>query len=321
MECGKLFCFGFDGLTAPDSILYAVDHSSVGAVILFSRNCQNATQIKSLCSKLREAGGDDLWILIDQEGGRVSRVKDPDIGPPAAGDLAKVDPEQTREAYLSMARELVALGIDFNLAPVADVCCNADNPVIADRAFGLTAEDVVPRVAAAVSGLTEAGMKSCAKHFPGLGDVSTDPHFTDAMSEASAASFRDMHFKPFIAARDEGVSAIMTTHLLASRLDPQRIATYSEDIVKIILREELGFGGIVITDDLEMKAISEGPPHAAWFAFEAGHDLMLICHDEEAQADALQNFSTQLSGNSAAKSLLYKALDRQQPFRVADASS
>lgn len=320
MECGKLFCFGFDGLTAPDSILYAVDRSDVGAVILFSRNCRDATQIKSLCKKLREAGGEDLWILIDQEGGRVSRITDPDIGPPAAGELARMDPEQTHDEYLSTARELVAMGIDFNLAPVADVCCNADNPVIADRAFGLTASDVAPRVAAAITGLTEGGMKSCAKHFPGLGDVTTDPHFTEAMSEASAVSFREMHFPPFIAAKDAGVTAIMTTHLLATRLDPQRIATYSEDIVQTLLREELGFGGIVLTDDLEMKAVTDGPAHAAWYAFEAGHDLMLICHDPEAQEDALENFCTRLRGSTEAKHQFHKALDRQQPYRVANAS-
>ena len=315
MDLARLFCFGFDGYDAPDSILFALDRDGVGAVILFARNCRDSDQIKALCARLRDAGGEDLWILIDQEGGRVRRITDPEIGPAAASELAFSTPDQVEEDYHDAARELLCLGIDFNLAPVADVMVTSDNPVLEGRAFGSDPSEVGLRVAAAVRGLLKAGLKCCAKHFPGLGDVTVDPHHQTTRTEASAEQFHSVHFPPFGAAIGAGASAIMTTHLWAPALDSEMLATYSSKMVRGLLREQQGFDGLVLTDDLEMKSLPDEPAIASWHAFTAGHDLLLLCHDDHHQRAALADFDQRLRGDHEARSILHQALDRQARFR------
>lgn len=314
MDCGRLFCFGFDGLEAPDSILFALDRDRVGAVILFARNCKDAEQIKSLTRRLREAGGDALWILVDQEGGRVRRILDPDIGPPAPEALTEQTPSHVEAAYRACGESLLALGIDFNLAPVADVG-GRDAAVLVGRTLGRDRESVSDRVEAAVRGLTSSGVKSCAKHFPGLGEVINDPHEVTARTEADCAAFFDLHFPPFRAAACAGVTAIMTTHVLAPALDPHRIATYSRVIADDLIDDRVGFRRLVITDDLEMKGVPDPAPLAAWYAFEAGHHLMLLCHDPLRQQEALDLFRQRVLGDSVAHRRLHRALDRQAPYR------
>lgn len=318
MDCGRLFCFGFDGLEAPDSILFALDRDRVGAVILFARNCKDAEQIKSLTRRLRDAGGDTLWILIDQEGGRVRRILDPDIGPPAAETLAGVEPSQVESAYRACGEALLGLGIDFNLAPVADVG-GSDSPALKGRTLGVDRESVALRVEAAVRGLTAAGVKSCAKHFPGLGGTTIDPHEKTARTEDDCPTFFDVHFPPFRAAASAGVTAIMTTHVVAPALDPHRIATYSRVIADDLIDDRVGFRRLVLTDDLEMKGVPDPPALAAWYAFEAGHHLMLMCHDANRQQEALNLFRTRIVGDSVAHRRLHRALDRQAPYRIPNA--
>jgi beta-N-acetylhexosaminidase len=315
MECGRLFCFGFDGLEAPDSILYALDRDRVGAVILFARNCRDAAQIRSLTTRLREAGGETLWILVDQEGGRVRRILDPDIGPPSPAVMARQTPEEVEQAYHACGQSLLSLGIDFNLAPVADVGVG-DAPVLAERTFGRDRGSVSVRVEAAVRGLSRAGVKSCAKHFPGLGDVTSDPHEVTSRTEATAAAFHDLHFPPFRSASCAGVTAVMTTHVLAPALDPHRIATYSHVIADDMLEDRAGFERLVVTDDLEMKGVPDPAPLAAWYAFEAGHHLMLVCHDARRQQEALTLFRQRVIGDSVSHRRLHRALDRQAPYRI-----
>ena len=315
MDSARLFCFGFDGTEVPDSILFALDRDGVGAVILFERNCQNEAQIRALCSRLREAGGEELWILVDQEGGRVRRITDPDIGPPPPAQLADETPEAVKQAYREAGVRLRSLGIDFNLAPVADVGMRGDNPVVGDRTFGTDADSVAERVEAAVMGLSAAGLKSCAKHFPGLGNVVSDPH--DALShiDATYEDFKNIHFVPFRAASSAGVSAIMTTHVMAPSLDPHNMATFSHTIADDTLDDRVGFRRLVITDDLEMKGVGEEAPVAAWRAFEAGHHLLLLCHDHTLQTQALDLFKERVAGDSAAHRRVHRALDRQARFR------
>jgi len=315
MDCARLFCFGFDGYVAPDPILFALDRDQLGAVILFARNCRDEKQIRSLCTKLREAGGDEIWILVDQEGGRVCRITEPDIGPLPPQDLTLASPVEVEASYRSCGEALRDMGIDFNLAPVADVGLRPDNPVLKDRTLGVDAESVAQRVEAAIGGLTAAGIKSCAKHFPGLGDVNTDPHDQMTGTEATHEDFRDVHFVPFRRAANAGVTAIMTTHVLAQTLDPRQIATFSATIADDILDDQIGFKRLVLTDDLEMKGTLNEPPAAAWRAFEAGHHLMLMCHDHTLQQQALDLFSQRISGDVLAHRRLHRALDRQAPYR------
>jgi beta-N-acetylhexosaminidase len=315
MDAGRLFCFGFEGPEAPDHLLFALDRDRVGAVILFERNCVDAAQIAALTARLRDAGGEDLWILIDQEGGRVRRVRNPDIGPEAADVLGRTGEESTAKSYGDAARGLAKLGIEFNLAPVADVLTNPDNPVLRGRSFGSRPADVAGHVQAAIVATQGAGLKACAKHFPGLGAAAVDPHHAAVQCGGTVNEFREVHFVPFAAAIAAGVTAIMTTHITVPALDPARMATFSERIVGHWLESELRFAGLVLTDDLEMKGTGLAPPTAAWKAFAAGHQLMLICCDVEAQSAALRYFAQKLSGDSGARTLLVRALDRQAPYR------
>jgi len=315
MDFARLFCVGFDGHEAPDSILFALDRDGVGAVILFARNCRDAAQVQALCKRLSEAGGEERWILVDQEGGRVRRITEPDIGPVAAAEMTSWSPERVEEAYEATGRKLVRLGFDFNLAPVADVRVRDDNRVLEGRSFGDDPQEVSIRVAAAVRGLRAAGLKSCAKHFPGLGDTGSDPHHELTRSEATAAQFLGTHFPPFAAAIQAGAAAVMTTHLLAPALDAKAIATYSSAIVRRYLEQDVGFHGLVLTDDLEMKGLPDEPARAAWLAFEAGHHLLLMCHSREHQEFAYRLFAERLAGDHDARKQVHRALDRQQPFR------
>jgi beta-N-acetylhexosaminidase len=166
-----------------------------------------------------------------------------------------------------------------------------------------------------VDGIESAGLKACAKHFPGLGDVSADPHHKATQCTASLETFREIHFQPFKAAVRSGVTAVMTTHLYAPSLDSNCIATYSKQIVHKLLQDELSFRHLILTDDLEMGAVPDSPPEAAWYAFEAGHHLLLLCHDQAQQSAALALFRTRLSGDSEARRRLHSALDRQEPYR------
>lgn len=316
MDHARLFCFGFEGTQPPDSLLFTLDRRHVGAVILFARNIADPNQIRSMCQRLREAGGEDLWILIDQEGGPVRRIKDPDIGPPPPDDLATRSPDEVEQAHRDTALKLRELGIDFNLAPVADVKVNPRCKVLEGRTFGSETDSVAPRVAAAVRGIQSAGLKACAKHFPGLGEVDTDPHTAATLDPRTIPYYRRVHFPAFRAAIDADVAGVMSTHLLAVQFDPHRIATYSPIIVREYLEAELGFAGLILTDDLEMKGLPDPPPVAAWQAFTAGHNLLLMCHSERAQQDALDLFASKLAGDQEAQRLLHRALDRQQPKRT-----
>ena len=157
MDFARLFCFGFDGETAPDHLLLDLHRRKLGAVILFARNCKNAAQIRALCAKLRDAGGEDLWLLVDQEGGRVRRITDPDIGPPSAPELGRLSTSEIQTQHRTAAERLAQLGFDFNLAPVADVMVNPANKVLEGRAFGSDPDAVSACVAAAIRGIQAAG--------------------------------------------------------------------------------------------------------------------------------------------------------------------
>jgi beta-N-acetylhexosaminidase len=191
----------------------------------------------------------------------------------------------------AVGAELRAVGITLDYAPVLDVNTNPANPVIGDRALSEDADEVARLGAAIVRGLQAAGVAACGKHFPGHGDTSADSHLELPLVEHPIERLRDVEFKPFRAAIDAGVTAIMTAHLFLPALDEQRPATLSRRIVSGLLRDELSFGGVVLSDDLEMKAIGadRSVPEAAVLAVEAGCDGLLICGgDHDLHVTALE---------------------------------
>jgi beta-N-acetylhexosaminidase len=288
-KIGQLFIFGFDGVRPSRNIIKLIKLDHIGGVILFNRNLANPQQIAKLVNALQSfSSGMPLLIAVDQEGGRVSRLpKGFTLFPNAAsiGQLHSVD-----LAYRiadCTAKELRAVGINMNLAPVLDIHTHKANPVIGDRAFGTNTEQVCTMGLAIIAGLQDNHVVACGKHFPGHGDTQADSHLELPQVNQSIERLCDVELRPFYHAIKNGLTTIMTAHVLYPMLDQHQPATLSKRIISGLLRKEFDFQGVVITDDLEMKAISLETGEAAVQALEAGIDLILICHDPAKQRAAL----------------------------------
>jgi beta-N-acetylhexosaminidase len=284
-----LFCFGFEGTAVPDPIRSALA-AGLGGVILFRRNVESPEQLCVLTGALHAASARPLLIGVDQEGGRVLRLPPPFLAAPPAAALGRADdPSLTERLARAVGRELRAVGITWNLAPVLDVRTNAANTVIGDRAYGADPERVTRHGLAAIRGFAEAGILATAKHFPGHGDTAADSHTTLPESGQSATRWRTVEFVPFRRAIQAAVPLVLVAHLLCPGLDPELPSSLSRATIGGVLREELAFTGVVVSDDLEMAAIAGRMDvgEAAVRFFEAGGDLALICHDPGRQQSAL----------------------------------
>ena len=258
--CGQLLSVGFDGFTAPAELLGRIARSEVGGVMLFRPNIENPTQVASLVRSLRGKSPADLPLVVsvDQEGGLVQRLKNSmTIWPDMYRVGATGDVQRTRAVGKAMGIELRALGIGWDLAPVLDVHTNPQNPVIGNRAFGSTPRVVTDHALAYWRGLHDAGVRGCGKHYPGHGDTHTDSHLELPTVEHDEPRLRAIELAPFAAAADANFEALMTAHVLYPALDPIAPATLSRRIATTILRDELGFGGMLVSDDLGMKAVAD----------------------------------------------------------------
>ncbi len=270
-----------------------VTELAAGGVILMGRNikmpAETASDIARLQLLARLHDLPPLFIAVDQEGGRVQR-----LGPPryprrlsARATGASLDPvNAARQTAHRIGSELRALGFNWDFAPVLDVDSNPNNPVIGDRSYGSNPTAVAALGVAAVYGFQDdAGILACGKHFPGHGDTETDSHFALPTIRRSRAALDAVEMIPFRAAIDAGLAAVMTAHILFPALDPDLPATLSPAILTGLLRQELGFDGLIITDDLEMRGVADkwGAPEAAVLAVLAGADLLLCCHEWETQ--------------------------------------
>ena len=292
-EIGQLLIGSLAGSTISPEIRSVAREFSLGGVTLFSRNIEAPEQVAELSIDLQTLASDlPLWVAVDQEGGRVARLRKPFTEwPPMAvlGRSASVDLAARFAAAL--AAELKAVGITLDYAPVLDIHTNPKNPVIGDRALAEDAELVGRLGAAIVRGLQDNGVAACGKHFPGHGDTSVDSHLELPLVEHPPDRIRRVEAVPFREAIHSGVAFIMTAHVLVPALDEERPATLSPKIVQAILRDELGFTGVILSDDLEMKAIAKSylVPEAAVQAIAAGCDGLLICSgDVEVQAATLE---------------------------------
>jgi beta-N-acetylhexosaminidase len=282
-RAGQLLFVGFPGPDAPPLLLERVREGRVGGVVLFKRNVETPDQLRDLVGALRGAApaGAPLLVAIDQEGGRVQRLRGPWTEWPAMRRVAEHgDPAVTAEVAAALARELRDAGIELDFAPVVDVDTNPANPVIGDRSFARTAAEVSRHAAAFITALQAGGVAACAKHFPGHGDTAQDSHHELPRLDHDLDRLRRVEIPPFRAAIAAGVASIMTAHVLLPRLDPDRPATLAPRAVAI-LREELGFDGVVFSDDLEMRAVADRFPIEARceLALRAGVDALLVCSD------------------------------------------
>jgi beta-N-acetylhexosaminidase len=280
-QIGQLLVAGFDGAEIPVELKALAREFSLGGVILFKRNVEDPEQVSDVARQI-EALGPELppWVAVDQEGGRVARLKRPFTEwPPmiALGRSGSVD--LARRFARALAEELTAVGVTLDYAPVLDVLTNPRNPAIGDRALADDVQLVSELGRVIISELQEAGIAACGKHFPGHGDTSVDSHHDLPLLEHPPDRFRAIEFRPFAAAIAAGVASIITAHVLVPSLDAERPATLSRSIVTGILREELQFNGVIFTDDMEMKAVAgRWPvPEACVQAVAAGCDGVLVC--------------------------------------------
>lgn len=284
-QIGQLFMIGFDGTAVSSELASFLKEYKPGGVILFSRNLESMAQTIELTQDLQRCSPHSpLLISIDQEGGRVSRLpKGFTIFPPCEVLGRCRSSELAYAAAATTAKELRAVGINMNMSPVLDVNSNPANPVIGDRAFGTTPDVVSELGLATVGGLQDNRVVACGKHFPGHGDTTSDSHKELPIVSATRERLERIEFPPFRHAVTNGVATMMTAHVVYQALDENRPATLSPSIIGRLLREELHYDGVVLTDDLEMHAIIDhyGIGDATIQAIQAGCDMPLICKDRD----------------------------------------
>jgi beta-N-acetylhexosaminidase len=292
-DIGQLLIGSFPGTSVSPELRSLAREFDLGGVILFSRNVEAPEQVAELAGTAESLGRSmPAWVSIDQEGGRVARLTEPFTRWPPMAVLGRAKSEALAERFgRALARELRAVGITLDYAPVLDIHTNPKNPVIGDRALAERADEVARLGRVIIRALQSEGVAACGKHFPGHGDTSADSHFELPLVEHPPDRLRAVEFEPFRAAVDERVAFIMTAHVLVPAIDEREPATLSPAIVQALLREELGYAGVILSDDLEMKAVSARTPvpRAAVQAVKAGCDGLLVCSgDVDLQAATLE---------------------------------
>jgi beta-N-acetylhexosaminidase len=288
--------------------------------ILFARNVDSPKQIARLCVGLRDSVGRDAPVFIDQEGGRVQRLRSPHWreAPPAGrfGALHAVDPEAAKEAvwinHRLIAAELAASGIDADCAPCLDMAIEGADAVIGDRALGEDPEVISTLGRAAMDGLMAGGVAPVIKHIPGHGRADADSHFRLPRVREPLEKLTATDFAPFAALKDAPMA--MTAHIVYDALDPDAPATMSDRAIGHI-RQDIGFDGLLMTDDLSMKALSGGFDERTRRSLEAGCDVVLHCNGDRAEMDAIAEAVPSLSGQALERARAAEASREQgEPY-------
>lgn len=319
---GQLFIVGFEGTELSRDLRDLFRRYPPGGVILFRRNLEDPDQIRRLTQDLQipDTSAPTL-VCIDQEGGRVWRLPPPFTPFPEARALGEVGLDSL--AYTAakvIADELCAVGIHCNFAPVLDLDTNPANPVIGDRSFGADPAAVAALARSILLSFRSNGIAGCGKHFPGHGDTDLDSHETLPTVSLNRSRLFSVEMAPYrILSRDPGrpLEVVMTAHVRYPELDPHRPATLSGRILKGALRGELGFRGLIVTDDLEMGAISQdyGPEEASRLAFRAGADLLLFCHTPSHLPTCVESLVKTLERGETSCARLGRSLNRIQRFK------
>jgi beta-N-acetylhexosaminidase len=321
VSAGELLIVGFEGTTAPPELLARIAAGRVGGVVLFARTLGTFDEIVALNRALAAAvpaGAPPLLISLDQEGGRVQRVKAPFPHWPPMATVAAHGDEATVEAVgRAMGEEVGALGFNVDYAPVLDVNSNPANPIIGDRAFGTEPERAQRLALAFWRGLESSGVRGCGKHFPGHGDTATDSHLELPRVVGAIERLRRIELPPFAAAARAGVPLFMTAHVIYPAVD-ERPATMSRRWLTEILRGELGYGGVIVSDDLDMKAIADhfDVGQAVVDSLLAGADCFLACRDPRIQTIAEESLERAIASDPAARARAEESAARLRAFRA-----
>lgn len=325
-HAGRLAIVGFDGSSVPDDLRRLAAEFDLGGVIYFARNIVEPRQVAELSREVADLARDwPLWVSVDQEGGRVARLRSPFTEWPPAVTLGRSADERLAERFAAaLAAELRAVGINLDYAPVLDVHTNPANPVIGDRALADRAELVATLAAVIIRTFQANGVAACGKHFPGHGDTSVDSHEALPVVEHDRRRLDEVEFVPFRRAVSERVATIMTAHVQVPALDATRIASLSPVVIGGVLKGALGFNGVVISDDLGMKAVSATLPlaEAAVGAIGAGCDAVLLCNSgPQEQVEAIEALIRAAESGVLSPTRIEDAFGRQRRVKERFAAS
>lgn len=311
--CGRLIFGGFSGTSLPARFARALEAGQRAGAVLFGRNIEGPAQVAALNRQVIEAGG---LVAVDQEGGRVARLKEPVLRLPPMRRLGQIDDEALTETLArALGAQLKTLGFSIDFAPVLDVDSNPDNPVIGDRSFGVEPAVVIRHGLAFARGLQAAGVAACGKHFPGHGDTDVDSHLALPVVTRPREVFEAVELAPFKAAAATDLAALMSAHVVYRGEEGDSApATLDRRFATALLRDQLGFSGVLFSDDLEMGALSKtlglAIEDAAVAAVRAGCDAVLICSDEDAQERAYEALVREAEGDAAFGARVAEAAER-----------
>jgi beta-N-acetylhexosaminidase len=306
---GRVICAGFEGRALPEALAQRLADGALGGVIVFKRNLGAIDEVAALLESVHLGAGrrgSSPIVAIDQEGGRVARLGAPIVKLLPMRTLGeRGDARLTERCGAVLGAQLAACGINVNFAPVLDVDTNPANPVIGDRSFGRDAETVIEHALAFARGLSASGVASSGKHFPGHGDTDLDSHLALPRIAHDRARLDRVELAPFRAARGV-VPSIMTAHVVFEALDRDVPATLSRRVITGLLREELGYDGVIVSDDLEMKAVFDrwGAAESGVRAVEAGCDLLLVC----SRLDLVEEVASALAARARADAAFARRL-------------
>jgi beta-N-acetylhexosaminidase len=331
-DIGNLFMIGFDGTHFTEIVGDLISEVNPCGVILFARNIQDPQQLAVLNRALqvhaRDRTSEGIFIGVDQEGGRVRRLKEPFAEFRAAFELASSQkPEEAIQRFARVtAEELRLVGFNLDFVPVLDVLgpkIDPDNSVIGDRSYGTDPDIVANLGSIVIQTMRSAGIIPCCKHFPGHGGTSVDSHTDLPVDTRSWETIENRDLIPFSRAVDIKVEMIMTAHVLYRNLDPDYPATLSKSVIHELLRMRMSYDGVVITDDLDMAAVARGhlPEESALRALEAGADILLFCNHPEKALAARSEILKAVKNGDLAETRIQGSLDRIQRLKAAYADS
>lgn len=315
-KIGQLLIMGFDGITLDDNITNLIKNKYIGGVIFFGENINSLTGVINLINDFKDINKENkvpLFISVDEEGGVVSRFPQEFKKLPSASYVASFNSKDIcyKEGDI-IANELKLMGYNMDYAPVLDILSNPQNTVIGNRAFGENAEEVSNLAIEVMKGIQENGVISVVKHFPGHGDTSEDSHYGLPLVEKSLEELRQLEFIPFENAIKNGADAIMVSHILLKNVDSENPATMSKIIISNILRESMGFKGVVITDDMTMGAITQNYDigEAAVKSIEAGVDIVLVCHGYDNEMKVITSIEESISNGTISEERINESVYR-----------
>jgi len=327
-KIGQMVMVGIDGYTLGDASRQMLEEYHAGGIILFKDNIRDAEQTLSLINALKSTNAINmipLFLSVDEEGGRVSRMPDEMTNIPAAKKIGQVNNSDFSFKIGSLiGEELKAFGFNMDFAPVLDINSNPRNPVIGDRAFGSDPDIVSASGIQNMKGIQSQGIISVVKHFPGHGDTSTDSHIGLPSVDNDLQRLQSFELIPFDNAIRNSADTFMVAHILLPRIDPDYPASFSKKIITGILRENLKFDGVVFTDDMTMGAIINNYDigNAAVLSVNAGSDIILICHDNDKQVTVINSLREAAESGSISMERIdasvYRILSLKRAYAITD---